>query len=167
MQSTQNAIFTPEKTVFPHARELNFRQGGGPLGGSSEVLRRARGRCTTPRAWTPGFEPAGTCGCLFSRMTQVAWPLLRGNGRLAECWTRTAGPVAPCPVLGCVVAVAGIAEVPWEVPWRPLLLGGNLFEECPWGPPRMGWSCFRDGGRAGLPACFSFTARWLKPSQRP
>ena len=54
-----------KKTVFPHARELNFRQGGGPLGGSSEVLRRARGRCTTPRAWTPGFEPAGTCGCLF------------------------------------------------------------------------------------------------------
>jgi len=34
--------------------------------------------------------------------------------------------VAPFPVLGCVVAVAGIVEAPWEVPWRPLLLAGNL-----------------------------------------
>ena len=46
--------------------------------------------------------------------------------------------VQGCPVLGCVVAVAGIAEVPWEVPWRPLLLGGNLFEECRGDP--QGWA---------------------------
>ena len=141
------------------------------MGGSSEVPRRARGRCTTPRAPPPGFEPAGTCGCLFfSRMTQVALPLGVEKGWLAEWWTRTAGPVAPCPVLGCVVAVAGIAEVPWEAPWRPFPLAGNLFEECIIGPPWSGLVFMLlsdDGGRAGLPACFSFTARWLKPSQRP
>jgi hypothetical protein len=91
-----------------------------------------------PGLGLPALSRPAPVVAFFSRMTQVALPLLRGNGRLAEWWTRTAGPVAPCPVLGCVVAVAGIAEVPWEVPWRPLLLGGNLFEECHGDP--QGWA---------------------------
>jgi hypothetical protein len=97
------------------------------------VLRRARGRCTTPRAWTPGFEPAGTLGCSryvsFSRridtsgmVRSCAW---RG-GDQERAVTRAAGPVAPCSVLGREVVVAGTAEAPWEVPWRSLFLVGGF-----------------------------------------
>jgi len=32
--------------------------------------------------------------------------------------TRTAGPVAPCSVLGRDAVVACTAEAPWKVPWR-------------------------------------------------
>ena len=68
------------------------------------------------------------------------WTPPRAEEWLFWVQDQESGAVPPFPVLGCVVAVAGIAEVPWEVPWRPLLLVGNLFDDC-LGPPRTGWSC--------------------------
>ena len=67
--------------------------------------------------------------------------------------TRKAGR---CPAfrLGmCCCVRVGTAEVPREVPGRPL--GGWEFFEDFLGPPKNGLdSCSLDGGRAGEPACF-------------
>jgi hypothetical protein len=84
------------------------------------------------------FFPRIDTGGLAAR----AWKGVAGPGRVLDQDSGAAAAVAPCPVLGCVVAVAGIAEVPWEAPWRPFPLAGNLFEECGiMGPPLSGLVC--------------------------
>ena len=112
-------------------------------------------------------------------MTGGSWPPVRESRRAGG-----AGPgrraAALCLVLGCVVAVAGIAEVLWEVPGRPLLLAGNLFEECMCGeqspgfashsighPLRAGWPVPSGWSTRRVASLFFLPARWLKPSQRP
>ena len=131
-----------KKTVFPHARELNFRQGGGPLGGPSEVLRRARGRCTTPRAWTPGFEPAGTCGCLFfpydtGGMAALAWKW--AARRVLDQDSGAGGPLSRPGMCGggrghCGGALGG--------PLEASSLGWESFRGMPTGTPKDGLVMF-------------------------
>ena len=136
------------------------------------------------RAGLPALRrpaPIGRASFVPYVMTGCFWHPYGMKGHGWRGGTRAAGG-ARCLVMGCGAAVAGIAEVSCEVPRRPLLLAANssrnalreakegsapLCSPQHWAPPRAGWVMLSGWQtRREASFCFSFPARWLKPSLR-
>ena len=125
-----------KKTDFCHARELekgHIRGASGPPPGAKAC---SRGRCATPKARPPGFEPACARSCLKNSAcedTGVLHTPTRVMRGCPVCRTRKAGRCSAFPSCGVVQRQRVHCGGARGVPWRPLFVAWNRFEDC-WTP---------------------------------